>query len=255
MLNVHGHPASQPSRSVIWACVLHELPIRLLAPDLEGNEGINPRGQVPTIDDGGFVLTEMPAILAYLAEKHGWTDFYPDDIRVRARISQYLHAHHSLTRLATTMLMAPHVLVAFGGIPASNPLSYVNNTCIRASMEDEDGLANGQKLISEVIDFLERAYLGEHDFIAGTTHATIADLACYEEIGQLEEANLFDFSEKKVMHSWVRRMRGLPYHDEVHRYNSALGDIKLTPNSMERFSDAEAQAFGALSKLETVILG
>ena len=254
MLHVYGHPASQPSRAVIWACVLHELPIRLIRPALEGGEGINPRGQVPTIDDEGFVLTEMPAILAYLGEKHRWADCYPENIRARARITQYLHAHHSLTRLATTKLMAPHVLVAFGGIPAPNPLSYVNNICIRASMEDEQGLVNGQKLISEVIDFLERAYLGENDFIAGTPHASIADFACYEEIGQLQQANLFDLSEKKVMYSWVRRMQDLPYHEEVHRYNSALGDIKSTPNSMERFSNAEAQAFGALSDLSSVEL-
>ena len=252
MLKVYGHPASQPSRSVIWACVLHELPVRLMAPDPNEETSISLRGQLPVIDDDGFVLTEMPAILSYLGEKHRWGAMYPDDIRLRARIAQYLHAHHSLTRLATTKLMAPHVLVAFGGNPTSNPLSYINNICIQASMDDQDGLAIGQLLLAQVIEFLEQAYLGDHDFIAGTSHATIADLACYEEIWQLEEANLLDLSGMERMQAWLRRMRDLPSHDDVHRYNLVLGDIRSVPNTMERFSDAVTQAFSALSELKHV---
>ncbi|XOV83795.1 MAG: glutathione S-transferase family protein [bacterium] len=251
MLKVYGHPASQPSRAVIWACVLNDLPIELL-PDPGGITSINPRGQFPAIDDEGFVLSEMAAILSYLGAKHGWANMYPDDIQLRARISQYLHAHHCLTRLATLKLMAPHVLVAFGGIPTSNPLSYVTNSCIQESMSDEAGLASGQELIAQVIEFLENTYLAHHDFIAGTSHASIADLACYEEIGQLEEANLFDLSRNKVMRAWVQRMKELPSHDEVHRFNSALGDIKTEPNSMARFTGAITQAMAALSDLKSV---
>lgn len=253
MLKVYGHPASQPSRAVIWACVLHDLAIELI-PDPSGIATINPRGQIPVIDDDGFVLSEMPAILSYLGTKHGWANMYPDDIKLRARISQYLHAHHCLTRLATMKLMAPHVLVAFGEIPTSNPLSYVNNMCIQESMLGEDGLTTGQELVAQVVDFLESAYLADNDFIAGTAHASIADLACYEEIGQLEEANLFDLSEKKTMRAWVQRMKELPKHDEVHCFNSMLGDIKTKPNSMERFMGAITQGMAALSDVESITI-
>lgn len=253
MLKVYGHPASQPSRAVIWGCVLNDLPIELIA-DPAGIESINPRGQIPAIDDDGFVLSEMPAILSYLGTKHSWGTMYPDDIQLRARISQYLHSHHCLTRLATMKLMAPHVLVAFGGIPTSNPLGYVNNTCIHESMSDEDGLARGQELVAQVIDFLESAYLGDHDFIAGTSHASIADLACYEEIGQLEEANLFELSNNKTMRAWVQRMKELPNHDEVHCFNSTLGDIKTKPNSMERFVGAITEAMAAVSGLKSITI-
>jgi glutathione S-transferase len=251
MLTVYGHPASQPSRSVIWACVLNDLPIRLIADPNEAAPA-STRGQIPVIDDGGFVLTEMPAILSYLGAKHGWADMYPEDVQLRARISEYLHTHHSLTRLATTKLMAPHVLVAFGGMPTANPLSYVNNFVIQESMTDEHGLETGQELVAQIVDFIEKAYLIDHDFIAGTPGVSIADLACYEEIGQLEEANLFDLSEHEAMRAWSVRMRDLPHHDAVHRYNSALGDIKTVHNSMERFSGAVAQGMAALSELEGV---
>ncbi|MEM7077005.1 MAG: hypothetical protein AAF513_00125 [Pseudomonadota bacterium] len=251
MLRVYAHPASQPSRAVIWACVLNDSPITLIA-DPGVIAGINPRGQLPAIDDDGFVLAEMPAILGYLGAKQGWANLYPEDMHYRARMSQYLHAHHCLTRLATLKLMAPHVLVAFGGLPTSNPLSYLDNTCIREAMADGGRLATGQALVGEVIDFLERAYLAEHDFVAGTPQASVADLACYEEISQLEMANLFDMSDNKTMQAWMRRMRALPHHDTIHLFNIALGDIQTEPNSMERFTLASSQAIAALSDLPSV---
>ena len=108
MLKVYGHPVSQPSRAVIWTCVMNRLPIEL-HPDPRGVSDVNPRGQIPAIEDDGFVLSEMPAILSYLAEKHCWEDFYPSDLQARGRINAYLHAHHCLTRLSTMKLMAPFI--------------------------------------------------------------------------------------------------------------------------------------------------
>ena len=34
----------------------------------------------------------------YLADKHGWSDLYPQDPLARARINEYLHFHHRNTR-------------------------------------------------------------------------------------------------------------------------------------------------------------
>jgi glutathione S-transferase len=48
---------------------------------------LNPWGLVPTLDDGGFVLTESSAILKYIAEKHA-SPAYPRDLRARARIHE-----------------------------------------------------------------------------------------------------------------------------------------------------------------------
>ena len=56
---------------------------------------LNPSGQVPTIVDGEFALYEMPAILVYLCEKHGWQDLLPGDVETRGRIP-------SVPALATT---------------------------------------------------------------------------------------------------------------------------------------------------------
>ena len=47
---------------------------------------INPRGQVPTIVDDGFVLWESLAILEYLDERFGGAKLYPGDAAERGRV-------------------------------------------------------------------------------------------------------------------------------------------------------------------------
>lgn len=48
---------------------------------------VNPSGQVPAIDDGGFALTESMAITLYLAKKHG--KLYPKTLEDEARAWQW----------------------------------------------------------------------------------------------------------------------------------------------------------------------
>jgi len=59
----------------------------------------------------------MPAILTYLAELNGLESWWPKEMQAQAKIQSYLHSHHSLTRLATLTLMAPHVLTVFDEPP------------------------------------------------------------------------------------------------------------------------------------------
>ena len=78
-LTIYGHPASQPSRTVFWACLIHDLPftLREIGPLALNTGGTNPRGQVPSIVDDGFAVAESSAIVRYLADKQGWHDLYP----------------------------------------------------------------------------------------------------------------------------------------------------------------------------------
>lgn len=61
--------ASQPVRAVVWACLGKGRPFVLhpTGPQNLGRGGslaaLNPAGQVPVIQDAGFTLAEMPAIL------------------------------------------------------------------------------------------------------------------------------------------------------------------------------------------------
>ena len=51
---------------------------------------INPKGRVPALDDGGFVVTENPAILRYVARKYPTAALWPDDPRDEARCAEWL---------------------------------------------------------------------------------------------------------------------------------------------------------------------
>ena len=50
---------------------------------------LNPNGQVPVIDDNGFVLWESMAINLYLAKKHGAGGLYPAGLQDEARAWQW----------------------------------------------------------------------------------------------------------------------------------------------------------------------
>ena len=47
---------------------------------------LNPRGQVPTLDDDGTVVWDSLAILVYLARKHGGEKWLPSDAKGMAEV-------------------------------------------------------------------------------------------------------------------------------------------------------------------------
>lgn len=50
---------------------------------------INPNGKIPVLKEDDFVLWESNSITWYLAEKHGWSALWPQDLRERAAISKW----------------------------------------------------------------------------------------------------------------------------------------------------------------------
>ena len=247
-LKIFGHPASQPSRAVFWSCLLHDLPFELPeAPSLQSDEA-NPRGQLPYIIDGGFFLAEMPAIVCYLADRHGWSNLYPYSLKTRARLHMYLHMHHSLVRLATLKLMVPFVLKPLGALPEQqNPLSMLHRDMMTIAFASEDALEEGRRVVGRIAGFLESVYFDdEFPFVCNTASASIADLAAYAELAQLEFAGLFGFRDYPRLSRWLTAMRALPWHDTIHTYNTELGDIVTRPNNADRFARACAKSIQAL---------
>ena len=105
----------------MWLLLLKRLPFEmvLINPGSSGKTGSrnpeflakNPGGTIPCIEepDTGFVLAEAHAIMCYLSRKHSWTDVYPEDNKIRARIDWYLHAHHRSNRDASISMVAPKI--------------------------------------------------------------------------------------------------------------------------------------------------
>jgi glutathione S-transferase len=97
MLKVYGRANSINVRKVLW--MLDELELKYEREDwgrgfrpTEDPEfrKINPVGVVPVIDDDDFRLRESHTIVRYLAAKHGRTDLYPKDLKLRATVETWM---------------------------------------------------------------------------------------------------------------------------------------------------------------------
>ena len=239
-LKIYGVPFSQPVRSVIWLLLLKKTPFDLV-PINPGskNEGgskhpsflaKNPSGTIPCLEeaDTGYTLGEGHAIMAYLCQKNGWTDLYPDDLQARGTVDWYLNFHHRNIRDASGMvapkirkdLNIPELVQEMAKRTFSNAMTTLNDRCLEANA-----------------------------FIAGDA-LTIADLAAYGEIGQLqpEFTNIFDFGPYPNVQRWLDSMHQVPFHDEAHLVLKELGDISQEAPSMDLIRSANINGFSTIAQ-------
>ena len=97
MLKILGRANSFNVRKVLWVC--DEIGIPYQREDFGRGYSptstpeflkLNPVGQVPTVIEDGFVMRESNCIVRYLAARHGAKELYPDDLRQRQRIEQWM---------------------------------------------------------------------------------------------------------------------------------------------------------------------
>jgi len=191
----------------------------------------NPGGTIPTIEepDENFVLGEAHAILCYLCNKHGWTDVYPADPNARARVDWYLHYHHRNVREASLGLVAPKIRKDLN-IP-------------------EAAQQAARATLTRALDALEAGWLQHSRFLAGE-EMTIADMAAYVEIGQLQPCftNVYDFAAYANVQRWLDDMRAVDSHDDVHVVLAELGDISGEAPHMDTIRNANKRALSVLKK-------
>ena len=232
-LTVYGHYRSQPSRALLWLLHMKKMPFDLVeinAPigEAETDEYLLkfPCGTIPSIVDHGnndLKLWDSHAIMIYLCERHGWSEWYPSDplgtispsawqelIVKRANVNQWLHWHHDNIRHTTWRIWRPSMW------------KFVFN---RSDVEllplyrsGYDNLLTCLKVIKygAFIDGATGARKGM--FLAGDT-PTIADLACYCELDQMEELGLIDLFDVPTLFpevfEWMNRMKKVECHDDV----------------------------------------
>ncbi|KAJ0401955.1 hypothetical protein P43SY_002002 [Pythium insidiosum] len=218
-LKLYGHLISQPTRAVAWLLRVKGVSYELV-PTMPKNGDtrtpeylrMNPNALVPTIKDGDFTLFEGNAILAYLAEKHHWTDVYPTDLHTRAKIHQYLHWHHTNVRLGTPQVLLPYIMKVNGA----------------ATPEHLEKIATKEQTIGRFVGILEQLF--KAPYIAENHAPTLADYACYCELDQLEAMEVFDFGKYAKTSDWMKRMKEIPHHDEVREpLFTFLEKMKLKP--------------------------
>lgn len=241
-MRLHGVPLSQPFRSVAWACLQKRLPFELVlvVPGSTAKRGsrseaylkLNPLGTVPTLEDDGVTIAESGAMLAYLANKHQWSDIYPPEPAARAKVDSFMHWHHAGTRK-----------IAIG-----YALPYLRPDL--AAAIGEAGVAKGKADAVDSLQTLENTWLASEPFVAAS-HPTIADLLAYEEVAQLAPCffNLLDLNGYPRIESWLARMSQLPFHEEAHAALASLGDLTVEHETplVKRIGSATKAGLAALT--------
>ncbi|XP_068622115.1 glutathione S-transferase D7-like [Battus philenor] len=186
-IKIYYHPISPPCRAVLMTARVLGLQVELVfVKILEGEQKspeflkMNPQHTVPTIDDGGFILWESRAIMAYLVNAYGREDtLYPKNPRQRAVVDQRLYYDITLFQKYADLYWP----VLFFG--------------------QEYSEENAAKL-NEVLGWLNSMLEGRA-FVAGD-NLSIADITIAVTLTNLEAFG-FDYSAHQNVAKWFERMK------------------------------------------------
>jgi glutathione S-transferase len=163
MLKIWGRLSSVNVQKVMWA--VRELALPHERIEAGGQFGVidtpeyrrmNPNGQVPVIDDGGFVLWESNAIVRYLSSRYGEGTLWPADPRARADTDRWMDWQ--------TSEWQPSMLQAFMGL-VRTPEEKRDHAAVAASVAK----ANAKALVLEQT-------LQDREFVGGS-QITMGDIA------------------------------------------------------------------------------
>jgi glutathione S-transferase len=242
-LIIYGVPLSQPFRSVIWALLQKQqhFKIQIIVPGATNKMGslhesflAKTRGRtgvVPVLEDESTIISESPAILAYLCESRAsLADLYgKPGTPQKAQIDSYMHWHHGNTRQIADLTM-----------PYLRPeLHLASHTTGEA-----------EERAHKVLQSLDQAWLKDDEFIAYEKYS-IADILAYEEVVQSTMTGVIgDLSvDYPNLKAWMTRMERMPFHDEAHVALQTLGSLSNPSDDtpiMKRLGSATKEGMKAI---------
>lgn len=148
---------------------------------------INPLGQLPVIDDDGFVLRDAQAILIYLAACHDKTGYwYPRDRpKLLGDVTQWLAFAETITATASAARLHDSFLYDL----------------------DIDAARAGAHRLFRILD--EHLWFGEQqgrDWLCAAAHPTIADIACFPYV-MLSEQGGISRQDYPAIRRWCDRVK------------------------------------------------
>ena len=150
---------------------------------------VNPLGQLPVIDDDGFILRDAQAILVYLASRYDKARrWYPDDPQQRGLIHIWLATADDITRTASAARL--HDTLGYEQI-------------------DIDAARSGAHAVFRMMDdhLAERQSAGL-PWLAGP-QASLADLACFPYVALSLDGGI-SLARYPALRRWVWDFRHLP---------------------------------------------
>jgi glutathione S-transferase len=179
---------------------------------------VNPNGMVPALDDDGFVLTESPTILKYLADKIDSPTF-PKEARARARVSEIMDwVNSNLYRELGYHLVYPQ--------------AFPNHA--RGTDELTQSIVDwGRERTLPMLELLDH---GWHTLPGGGPYLTGADITIADylaaeliAIGDLIRVN---WSGYPNVERWLNTMKARPswagIHDVIDGFAASMADKEFT---------------------------
>jgi glutathione S-transferase len=194
MIKLYTFPASSNSRKVRMALIEKGLEFERIPIDLSKREQknpdylkIHPFGQVPALDDEGFVLYDSTVINEYLEDEYPYPPLLPKDSegRARARLMEDLRDSHF------------------------NPASGQLNRELRKpeGERDQNAIEQARAKITECFDRLEKELEGR-EYLAGPF--SLADIAFVPNLDTLERIQVQIDPKYKNVLAWIARLKARP---------------------------------------------
>ncbi len=153
--------------------------------DTPAYRAVNPRAQLPALDDDGTVVWDSQAILFYLATRYGQgTGWWPDDPLAQTRVMQWL-------------MLANEEVAA---------LAWARVTVLMKRPRDRLGelQAKGRAGLAVM-----NAALADTTWLAGGEHPSIGDIACFPYAGMAGQGEVA-LSEYPHVQRWIADIKALP---------------------------------------------
>jgi glutathione S-transferase len=169
---------------------LNKLPYRYVEVDILKGEHKQPNflelnrfGQVPVIDDNGTVLADSNAILLYLTQTYGLSQWYPNDVIKQAQIQRWFSFAAGFLAFGPAMARAIKLFR-----PTENPTEALQRaTRLFVVMEGD---------------------LGKSSFLVGN-QPTLADISMYSYTAAAPEGGM-TFENYPNIRAWLTRVEALP---------------------------------------------
>lgn len=145
---------------------------------------LNPRGQVPVLEDEGQALYDSQAILVYLARRYADASWYPLDALSQARIASWL------------------------SFAANEAAKGPGQARLHALFRMPGDLQQAQQRAVQVLVLVD-AHLARHAWLAEGAAPTIADLAVYPYVALAGDGGV-DLAPYAQLAAWFARIRALP---------------------------------------------
>jgi len=146
---------------------------------------LNPRGQLPVLEDDGVVVWDSASILVYLARKHGGESWFPSEARAAAEVSRWLG-------------ISQQGEINMGGLSRARAVTLFGVKGELAELRERG---------RHFLKFLD-GYLSDRKWLA-LDRPTIGDIACYPYVALAPDGGVL-LEGYPALDAWFARIRALP---------------------------------------------